>query len=100
MKSLFLLTLASAGLLLAAGMANGQNTGTGVQPRGRAILEQDANQSAQDATDMPYSETGQTGALTAHSISNASYGGTANSGGDSGGPRCAMGPQCNIFRGR
>jgi|GEM_PF-5501316 hypothetical protein len=40
MKSLFLLTLASAGLLLAAGMANGQNTGTRVQPRGRAILEQ------------------------------------------------------------
>jgi hypothetical protein len=101
MKSLFVLPLASAGLLLAAGMANGQNMmDTDVQIRGRAILEQNANQSAQDATDMPYSETGQTGMLAAHSITNVSYGGTTDFVGESGGPRCATGPQCNIFRGR
>jgi hypothetical protein len=100
MKSLFVLPLASAGLLLAAGMANGQNMGTDAQPRGRAILEQNADQSAQDATDMPYSETGQTGTLTARSITNASYGGAADFGGASGAPRCATAPQCNIFRGR
>jgi hypothetical protein len=101
MKSLFVLPLTGAGLLLAAGMANAQNMmGTDMQPRGRAILEQNADQSEQDATDMPYSETGQTGTLTARPITNASYGGTADSVGESGGPRCATGPQCNIFRGR
>jgi hypothetical protein len=101
MKSLLVLPLAGAGLLLAAGMADGQSMmGTDVQPRGRAILEQNADQSAQDATDMPYSETGQTGMLTAHFITNASYGGTADFVGESGAPRCATGPQCNIFRGR
>lgn len=100
MKALFVLPLASAGLLLAAGMANGQNMGADAQPRARAILEQNANQSAQDATDMSYSETGQPGKLTARSITNASYGGTADSRGDSGGPLCVTGPQCNIFRGR
>jgi hypothetical protein len=101
MRSLFVLPLASAGLLLAAGMANGQNMmDTDMQPRGRAILEQNADQSAQDATDMPYSETGQIGTLIARPITNASYGGTADSVGESGGPRCATEPQCNIFRGR
>jgi hypothetical protein len=101
MRSLFVLPLASAGLLLAAGMANGQNMmDTDMQPRGRAILEQNANQSAQDATDMPYSETGPNGMLVARPITNASYGGTADSIGESGGPRSATGPQCNIFRGR
>jgi len=100
MKSLFVLPWASAGLLLAAGMASGQDRTMDVQPQGRAILEQNANQSAQDATDMPYSETGPTGKPTAGSITHASYGGTADFGAESGGPRCATGPRCNIFRGR
>ncbi|MGF6726527.1 hypothetical protein P3T43_005917 [Paraburkholderia sp. GAS41] len=99
MKSLFVLSLASASLLLAAGMANGQNMGTDAQLRGRTMLE-NANQSAQDATDMSYSEPGQPGKLTARSITNASYGGEADSEEDSGGPRCTTGPHCNIFRGR
>ncbi|WP_144162009.1 hypothetical protein [Paraburkholderia sp. BCC1885] len=100
MKSLFVLPLTSAGLLLAAGMANGQDRGTDMQPRGRAFLEQSANQSAQDATDMSYSETGPAGTLTARSITNASYGGTSGSGSEAGSPQCPAGPQCNIFRGR
>jgi hypothetical protein len=100
MNALIVVPLASAGLFLAAGVANGQDNGADAQARGRAILEQNANQTAQDATDMPYSETGQLGAPQVRFITHASYGGSADSGGESGGPRCAPGSQCNIFRGR
>lgn len=100
MKSIFLVPLVGAGLLLATALANGQDVQTNAQPRGRAILEQNADESAQDATDMSYSEPDQSGKLPARAISNVSYGGMADSTGESGGPRCAPGPQCNIFRGR
>lgn len=100
MKSLFVVPLAGAGLLLATALANGQDVQTNAQPRGRAILEQNADESAQDATDMSYSEPDQSGKLPARVISNVSYGGTADSTGESGGPRCAPGLQCNVFRGR
>lgn len=100
MKALIVLPLAGAGLLLAASVANGQEIRPDVQARGRAILEQSADETAQDATDMPYSETGQPGTPQARSITNASYGGSAGFDAQSGGPRCATGPQCNIFRGR
>ncbi|SDH96600.1 hypothetical protein [Paraburkholderia phenazinium] len=100
MKSLFAVTLAGVGLLLATALANGQDVQTNTQPRGRAILEQNADESAQDATDMSYTEPGQAGNLPARAISNVSYGGTVDFTGESGGPRCAPGSQCNIFRGR
>jgi hypothetical protein len=100
MKTLIVLPLAGAGLLLAASVANGQEIRPDMQARGRAILEQNANETAQDATDMPYSETGQPGTPQARAITNSSYGGSVDSDGQSGGPRCVAGPQCNIFRGR
>ncbi|MEW6341200.1 MAG: hypothetical protein RXR20_04060 [Paraburkholderia sp.] len=99
MKLLFVVPLAGAGLILATALANGQDVQTNMQARGRAILEQNANESAQDATDMSYSETGQAGNLPAR-VNNVSYGGTADFTGESGGPRCVTGPQCSIFRGR
>jgi len=100
MKALIVLPLASAGLLLAASVTNGQEIRPDMQARGRAILEQNANETAQDATDMPYGETGQPGVSQAHAMTNASYGGSVDFDGQSGGPRCATRPQCNIFRGR
>jgi hypothetical protein len=99
MKSFFVVPLAGAGLFLATALANGQDAQTNTQSSGRAILEQNANESAQDTTDMPYSETGQAGNLPAR-VNNVSYGGTADFTGESGGPRCATGTQCSIFRGR
>jgi hypothetical protein len=103
MKSLFVLPLAAAGLLLAAGVANAQAIHADLQPAGRAMLEQNADESAQDITDMPYSEMGQPAKTPSRSITRASYGGTADFEGEAGGPsaaRCASGSQCSIFRGR
>lgn len=100
MKALIVVPLASVGLLLAASATHGQDIRPDAQARGRAILEQNADDTAQDATDMPYSETGMIGTPQARFITNASYGGSAGSGSQSGGQRCVTGPQCNIFRGR
>lgn len=100
MKVLIVLPLASVGLLLAASATNGQDIRSDAQARGRAILEQNADETAQDATDMPYSETGRVGTPQTRFITNASYGGSADSDSQSGGPRCVTDPQCNIFRGR
>ena len=100
MKSLFVLMLAGAGLLLASSVVNGQEMRADGQARGRAILEQNADDTAQDATDMSYGEVGRYGTPRARYITNASYGGTADVDEESGGSRCTAGPQCNIFRGR
>jgi hypothetical protein len=103
MKSLFVLPLAAAGLLLAAGIANGQGASMGVQPAGRAALEQNADESVQDITDMSYGEMGQSAKTSSHSVTDISYGGTPDGQGQTGAPRvssCVSGSQCNIFRGR
>jgi hypothetical protein len=100
MKSLFVWPLAGAGLLLATGLANGQDRNADTQSHSRVIFEQNANQSAQDATDMSYGDTGQAGTSASRSLTHASYGGTADSDSAWGGSRCTAGPQCNLFRGR
>lgn len=103
MKSLFVLPLTAAGLLLTAGAASGQGASMGAQPTGRAVLEQNADESVQDVTDMPYTEMGQSAKTSSRSISNISYGGTPDVRGEAGAPGtppCVSGPQCNIFRGR
>jgi hypothetical protein len=101
MKPLFVLPWAAVGLLLTAGMASAQSAGVGAQPTGRAVLEQNANESAQDITDMPYSEM--SGKASARSLTNVSYGGAPDVRSDAGSPDsrpCTAGPQCNVFRGR
>jgi hypothetical protein len=101
MKPLFILPWAAAGLLLAAGAASGQSSGMGVQPSGRAALEQNANESAQDITDMPYSEI--PGKASSRALTNVSYGGAPDVRSEAGSPDsspCTAGPQCNVFRGR
>lgn len=103
MKSLFVLPLAAAGLLLTAGAANGQGAGMGVQPAGRAALEQNADESVQDITDMSYGEMGESAKTPSHSLTNLSYGGTPDVQGEAGAasaPPCVAGTQCSIFRGR
>jgi len=103
MKLLFVVPLAAAGLLAMAGAANGEVVGVGMQPTGRAMLEQNADESAQDITDMPYGDLGQPRKAPSHSIANASYGGEADVHGETGAPRqprCPSGSQCTNFRGR
>lgn len=103
MKSLFVLPLAAAGLLLTASVACGQGVGMGAQPAGRAALEQNADESVQDITDMSYGEMGQSAKTSSHSITDISYGGTPDVHGETGAPSappCVAGSQCNIFRGR
>jgi hypothetical protein len=103
MKALFVLPLAAAGLLLTAGVACGQGAGMGAQPTGRAALEQNANESVQDITDMWYGDLGQPAKTSSHAFTNISYGGTPDVRGEAGAPGvppCASGSQCNIFRGR
>ncbi|HEY1999904.1 hypothetical protein [Paraburkholderia sp.] len=97
MKTLFVLTAAGAGLLLAAGATNGQ--GMDMQSPGRAIFEQNANESAQSATDMRYSDSVQSDKGPSGAFANTSYGGTADTQGQAGGPRCTFAPHCNIYRG-
>lgn len=98
MKTFLVLPLAGAGLLLAAGASNGQ--GMEAQSAGRAIFEQNANESAQSATDMRYLDSGQSGQASSGVLTNTSYGGAADSLGQSGGPLRCSGPlQCNIYRG-
>jgi hypothetical protein len=100
MKPLFILPWAAAGLLI-AGAACAQTAAVGVQPTGRAVLEQNANESAQDITDMPYSDTA--GKASSRGLTNVSYGGAPDVRSEAGSPDsppCTAGPQCNIFRGR
>jgi hypothetical protein len=100
MKAHVVWPLAGVGLLLAAGMANGQDRNADTPSPGRIRFEQNANQSAQDATDMSYGDTGQAGTSTSRSLTHASYGGTADSDSAWGGSWCTAGPQCSVFRGR
>ena len=88
-------------LLVAAGAANG-GTQYDVQPSGRAIMEQNADQSAQSSTDMYYGETGRNVNASEQSKTGASYGGVAGVRSEAGGPRprpCSTGHQCNIYFG-
>lgn len=98
MKSRLLLPLMGVALLAAAGVANGAETWNMTQPSGRLQMQQNANESAQATTDMPYSEGGQNATAV-----NASYGGVAGSQSDTGrshGRPCTTGPQCDIFFGQ
>jgi hypothetical protein len=97
MKSRLFLLLMGAVLLVTAGAANGAETWTTTQPSSRAQMQQNANESAQAATDMSYTEKGQNATAT-----NTSYGGVAGGQSDRGAPHgrsCATGPECNIYFG-
>jgi hypothetical protein len=99
------MALASAVLFLvpktvAALDSQGQQ-GSGVS--GRALMQQNANESAQATTDMPFSESGQ-GTAGAQPVRNVSYGGVAAGQSEAGGrqsqPCTSSGPQCRIYFGQ
>jgi hypothetical protein len=54
MKSTFVLTAAGAALLVSASIASAQQQTHGAPPSARAIMQQNANDSAQSTTDMSY----------------------------------------------
>jgi hypothetical protein len=102
MKSHSILPWPGVVLLVAAGVANGLETQKDVQPSGRAVMEQNADESAQSSTDMYYRETGQNPNASAQTQADTSYGGVADTRFATGGRRlrpCPAGFQCNIFFG-
>ncbi|SIT46970.1 conserved exported hypothetical protein [Paraburkholderia ribeironis] len=101
MKLRLLMVVASALLLLAPRTASAtQPEGQpGAAASGRALMEQNANESAQATTDMSLGETGQ----GTQAVQNVSYGGVAAGQSDSGSrrsPPCTSGPQCKIYFGQ
>ncbi|WP_168790150.1 hypothetical protein [Paraburkholderia aromaticivorans] len=105
MKLRLWMALASAVLLLAPKTAGAldiegqQGAGTS----GRALMQQNANESAQATTDMSFSESGQ-GTPGAQPVQNVSYGGVAAGQSQAGGPQnqpcTSSAPQCRIYFGQ
>jgi hypothetical protein len=105
MKLRLLMVMASAVLFLAPQTASAQELDgqptAGVS--GRALMQKDANESAQATTDMSLDGTGQAARAGGQPIQNASYGGVAagqSQAGDRQSQRCPSGPQCKIYFGR
>lgn len=100
MKLRLLMILASAVLFLAprpvsALESDGQQNAGAL---GRAVMQQNANESAQSTTDIPLGETG-----PSQSLQNVSYGGMPAGQSESGEPYtapCTSGPQCRTYFGR
>ncbi|MFM0502842.1 hypothetical protein [Paraburkholderia caffeinilytica] len=101
MKLRLLMALASAALFLApntAGALDSQQDAIS----GRALM-QNANESAQDTTDMSLGDTVRTAMPAGQPVQNVSYGGVAAGATEVGGPQerpCSSGPQCRIYFGQ
>lgn len=103
MKLRLLMVVASAVLFLAPRTAGA--TGMDGQPdtgmSGRALMQQNANESAQATTDMSFGEAAQ--GTGTQAVRNVSYGGVAAGQSESGGrpsQPCTSGPQCRIYFGQ
>lgn len=82
--------------------AGAQDSQQGAAMPGHAVMQQNANESAQATTDMSFGENGQA-APAQQSVQNVSYGGVAGgrsetSGRD--GRPCSDGPQCKVYFGQ
>ncbi|NML97517.1 hypothetical protein HHL24_06075 [Paraburkholderia sp. RP-4-7] len=102
MKLRLLMALASAALFLAPNTAGAQGNHPGEAVSGQ-VLMQNANESAQDTTDMSFGETGRTIMPAAQPEQNVSYGGVAAGATEAGGRQerpCSSGPQCRIYFGQ
>lgn len=106
MKLRLLMAFASAVLFLvprtaSALDAEGQQ-GAGIS--GRALMEQNANQSAQATTDMQYGESAQDAMPGDESARKVSYGGVAAGQSEAGGrqnqPCTSSSPQCKVYFGQ
>ncbi|HZZ11314.1 MAG TPA: hypothetical protein VFE79_11545 [Paraburkholderia sp.] len=102
MKHRVLMASASAVLFLIVPRTAGAQEGQ--QPAatsGRAVMQQNANESAQATSDMSYGTSGQT--APAGQAQNTSYGGVAAGRSDAGerpDRSCTRGPQCQIYFGQ
>ena len=101
MKLRLLMTMACAILFLTPNTAGalGIEGQPGAGVSGRALMQQDANESAQATTDMSFGEAAQ----GAQAVRNVSYGGVAAGQSEAGGRQnqpCASGPQCRIYFGQ
>jgi hypothetical protein len=106
MKLRLLMVVASALLFLvprtaSAAELDGQ---PGAGTSGRALMQQNANESAQATTDMSYGEAAQGMDTRTQAVQGVSYGGVAAGQSESGGGRqdrpCSTGPQCRIYFGQ
>ncbi|CAE6728131.1 hypothetical protein [Paraburkholderia haematera] len=102
MKLRLLMALASAALFLVPNTAGAQEIQQGESVSGRALM-QNANESAQDITDMSFGEAGRAVMPAAQPIQNVSYGGVAAGAAQAGSRQerpCSSGPQCRIYFGQ
>lgn len=102
MKLRLLMALASAVFFLAPNTASAQDSQQGDTASGRVLMH-NANESAQDITDMSFGETGQAAMPAARAAQNVSYGGVATGTTGAGGRQewpCPSGPQCRIYFGQ
>ncbi|NML32931.1 hypothetical protein [Paraburkholderia antibiotica] len=102
MKVRVLTIAACAVLLLAPRTASAAEVGS--QPdagtSGRAMMQMNANESAQATTDVSF---GQSWQPREQAVQNASYGGVAAGQSEAGGKRgqsCAVGTQCKVYFGQ
>ena len=84
MKSAFVLSAASAVLLVSAGFTSAQETQQSVQPSARARMVENANASAQSSTDVSYGGVPDTRSATGAARSPIS-------------PKCATRLKCDLF---
>ena len=105
MRLRLLMVMASAVLFLVPRTvsAMGADGQPGAGMSGRAVMEQNANESAQATTDMSFGDAGQGTETRAQEVRNVSYGGVAAGQSESGGRQnqpCSSGPQCRIYFGQ
>jgi hypothetical protein len=105
MKVRLLMVVASAVLFLAprSASATGLDGQPGTEMSGRALMQQNANESAQATTDMSFGAAAQGSDTGTQAVQNVSYGGVAGGQSESGGRQsqpCTSGPQCRIYFGQ
>ncbi|HZZ01936.1 hypothetical protein [Paraburkholderia sp.] len=103
MKLRLLMALASVALFLVPNSAGALDSQQDDAGSGRALMQQNANESAQDTTDMSFSETGRAVMPVGQPVQNVSYGGVAAGAAEAGGRQerpCSSGPQCRIYLGQ
>ncbi|WP_233834932.1 hypothetical protein [Paraburkholderia sp. ZP32-5] len=101
MRIRILTIAASAVLFLAPRTATAEQPGSQPEPAmsGRAVMQQNANESAQATTDMSFGQSWQ----PRQGVQDASYGGVATGQSEAGGKRgqsCSAGSDCRIYFGQ
>jgi hypothetical protein len=103
MKLRLLTALASAALFLLPSTAGASGSGQGEAVSGRALMQQNANESVQDTTDMSFSDSGRTVVPVAQPVRNDSYGGVVAGSTEAASSQerpCSSGSQCRIYFGQ